>query len=284
MVTGILLLNPEREVSMGKAVKKYAWRVLKALVIFQFAYKLIDTLLAGQNIEMQTIVDISNNIVTAGGTSLLWYLYMLIGLYLLMPFFKKIVDASTDGELNVLMLIMLMFLSVMPLAEIFGVKIGFYIPVYTVYPCYLFLGYMVYKKTFAMNRTYGWLLLLVNSAIIISSSVYASHGCSYDLSPLWEYSSIFVVLQSAGMCELFVDSEKTFKGFLNQVILDIDNCSFGIYLIHIIFLKMILKNYGFNPYEHGGFAAIVAIVICAAAVSYLITKVLKLIPVVNRII
>lgn len=169
--------------------------------------------------------------------------------------FKKIVAGSTDNELNVLMIIMLGFLSVMPFSEIFGVKIGFYIPVYTVYPCYLFLGYMIYKKTFAMNRVYGGMLLLINSAIIITSSVYASRGCSLDLSPLWEYSSIFVVLQSV-----------------------------GIYLLHIIFLKMILKNYGFNPYEHGGFAAIVVIAICAAAVSYIITKVLKLIPVVNRII
>lgn len=89
MVTGILLLNPEREVSMAKAVKKYVWRVLKALILFQFAYKLIDTLLAGQRIETQTITEILNNILTAGGTSLLWYLYMLIGLYLLMPFSRR---------------------------------------------------------------------------------------------------------------------------------------------------------------------------------------------------
>ncbi len=284
MVTGILLLNPERKVTLKKAVKKYAWRILKALLIFQIVYKLIDTVIANENITVGTFASIFENFITAGGTSLLWYLYMLIGMYLMIPFFKKIVDSSTNHELNMLMVIMLAFLSVMPLSEIFGYKIGFYIPVYTVYPCYLFLGYMIYRKTFAISRMSGWILLLVNSAVIIGTSIYASNGSNLDLGSLWSYSSIFIVLQSVGICELFVDSDRKLPNILNRVVLDFDKCSFGIYLIHIIFVKMILKNYGFNPYENGGFIAIVALVICITAASYIITKAFKLIPIVKNII
>lgn len=143
---------------------------------------------------------------------------------------------------------------------------------------------MIYRKTFAISRMSGWILLLVNSAVIIGTSIYASNGSNLDLGSLWGYSSIFVVLQSVGICELFVDSDRKLPDILNRVVLDFDKCSFGIYLIHIIFVKMILKNYGFNPYENGGFIAIVALVICITAASYIITKALKLIPVVKNII
>ena len=57
-----------------------------------------------------------------------------------------------------------------------------------------------------------------------------------------------------------------------------DQCGFGIYLIHMIGVRAVMKWVGFNPYAHGPVFCIIAMVLLFFAVSYLITLALRSIP------
>ena len=65
--------------------------------------------------------------------------------------------------------------------------------------------------------------------------------------------------------------------------MQIDRCSLGIYLIHMIFVRLFLRYWGFNPYE-GGVLAFVLLIVVIFAISFGITWLLKWIPVVRRIL
>lgn len=73
------------------------------------------------------------------------------------------------------------------------------------------------------------------------------------------YSSIFVILQSIGVFTLFgcaagktgAPRKEKSPGVFGKFVLEIDKCSFGIYLIHMIFVRGILKHTKIHPYGAG---------------------------------
>jgi hypothetical protein len=78
------------------------------------------------------------------------------------------------------------------------------------------------------------------------------------------------VLQSAAAFSLMLNIKKAAGWFVSNV----DRCSFGIYLIHMLFVRLSMKELGFNPYDFGA-AGFVLAAILFFALSFAITYVLK---------
>ena len=53
--------------------------------------------------------------------------------------------------------------------------------------------------------------------------------------------------------------------FGEKILLSIDKCSFGIYLIHMIFVRLTMKEMGFDPFDYGAFGFIAAAAVYFAA-------------------
>lgn len=115
MVTGALLLDENREVSFDKLFNKYILRALGALVVFSMVFRIFDIIMDKESFGLKSILKGFYEIFTGTGWSHIWYLYLLIGLYLLLPFYKKIAKASSNSELKYLLVIYLIFLSLIPL-------------------------------------------------------------------------------------------------------------------------------------------------------------------------
>ena len=98
------------------------------------------------------------------------------------------------------------------------------------------------------------------------------------LEVLLNYSSILVVLQSIGIFTLFVN----FKGKSNKVIESLDSTSFGIYLLHMIFVRLILKYLQFNPYGFIPVVSFLILVIIVVLCYYVVVFTLKKLPVFNK--
>ena len=223
-------------------------------------------------------------IFTGTSWSHIWYLYLLIGLYLLLPFYKKIVDNSSTKEIKYLLAVYIVFLSILPVLEIWGIHCGFYIHVSTIYPFYLFAGYAIYKHIFCPGKAASLTILVISTLLII--------GCTaarwvYDIPSmeiLWGYSSFFVIMQAVGFFSLLKDVKDTGLRAVKWVLLKLDECSFGVYLIHMIFVRLILRYMEFNPYKNGGILAFVLLIIGILFISYAITWILKRIPFLKKII
>lgn len=215
----------------------------------------------------------------------MWYLYCLIGLYLLLPAYKKIVKTSSLPELQYLLGIGVTFLSIIPALKIWNIACGFYIPVASIYPFYLLGGYYLWKRRKADRSCRLDAVLLIGSTVllILLSLGRWKYGMEM-LEPLFGYSSIFVIVQAVGVYGLFIHRNQMKCQWLRRLLVKIDENSFGIYLIHMILVRILFKQIKLNPFAYGGWPCILAVVVLTAVVSWGIVWGLKKIPVFRKIL
>lgn len=157
MVSGALLLNPEHPVTVKKCLTKYIPRMLIALVVFCLLFRALEILVNHEPVNAETLLSGFYEIFSGTSWSHVWYLYLMIGIYLLLPFYHKIASNSTAGELRYLMIVYVIFLSLVPVLKTFGISVGFYICVSAIYPFYLFCGYALRQGVWRVNRGLGLL-------------------------------------------------------------------------------------------------------------------------------
>lgn len=281
MVTGALLLDPKREITYKKIFNKYIFKIVIALLIFTILYKIFDIVMNKEVFSADTCLEILINFITGNSWSHLWYLYMLIGLYLLLPFFRKVVAASTNKEIVWLIVILLIFTSVLPLASILDIEIAFYIPIATIYPLYFIAGYLISKPDF---RIPSWIYIVAffvsTAALIILTNCWCEQGL-LALEIFFDYSSVIVVIQALSIFGIFTRCFK-YKESKAKLLFSFDECTFGIYLVHMFFARVMLRYLGINPYEN--IILFIACIVGIIIITYLIVWALRKIPGVKRVL
>ena len=284
MVTGALLLETERKITYKKLFGKYILRIFAALVIFGMVFRVFDIIMDKEPVSVAAFLKGLYEIFTGTSWSHIWYLYLLIGLYLLLPFYKKVVDNSSAKEIKYLLAVYIIFLSILPMLEIWGINCGFYIHVSTIYPFYLFGGYAIYKHIYCPGKAASLVMFIIATLLIIGCTVVRWIYDIPSMEILWGYASLFVIMQAVGFFALLKDVKHTGFRAVKWLLLKLDECSFGVYLIHMIFVRLILRYIGFNPYENGGILAFVAVIAGILVISYAITWILKRIPFLKKIV
>ena len=284
MVSGALLLDPAREIGFSKLFGRYIRRILLALVIFTGLFALFDAVTKGEAIGLATLKDWLFALFFDRSWAHMWYLYMLLGLYLLLPFYRKAAAASTRSELIYLLVVYLVFQSGMTLlSRLTGSTPGFYISVYTIYPFYLFLGDAIKNSAVRLPRAYALLFLLCGTAAIVCPTFYA-YRMDQELMQkiVGNYSYPGVIAQAAGAYALIYDLSG--EGIVSRIFQKIDENSFGIYLIHMAFLKLVTFVWKWNPYTHGGIVMVLGLSIAVFLVSLAAVAVLRKVPGIKKIL
>lgn len=307
MVTGALLLDPAREIGYKKIFRKYIPRMVVALVLFSLVFLGVDLGFGFTAWSKDTIPSFLKSLLLGQGLwSHMWYLYTMIGLYLILPVLHAFVRVSDRKAVGALVLILLFFLSVLPLLEeIFEIDVGIYLPVITVYPLYLVLG-----RVFGAGRGgYGaeagsaagggraeaksdgepvagkvraglfiLLMIVFAAGMSICTLLYLNKDIATLREMVTDYSFPLTVIGAVGVFG-FIHA----LGGKNRALCFIDKHAFGIYLIHMIPLKILAVKKLFNPYDIGvWFVFVVAAGVFL--VSLLVTYLLRLIPIVRRIL
>ncbi len=243
MITGTLLLDPKKELGKSKVIK-YLVRVVIALVVFTFIYQLLDSIYSTKSFNFINTVKLwATKLLTGQSWAPIWYLYLMIGLYLMIPFYRMITKNASMKQIGMLIAIFVVFVSIIPLIKIDGHNLGFYIPTSLIYPCYLFLGYFIFNNK--IPKLIYVVLLLFSTIVIIQMTFirfFELKNVDGDLS--LGYENLLVIMQSVGLFGVLKD----IKLNAGLVVKSIDKSTFGIYLIHIILIKMIMAWGGFNPY------------------------------------
>lgn len=284
MVTGALLLDPMRELGFSKLFGRYVKRILLVLVFFTLLFALFDAVTKGEAIGLAALKGWLFALFFDKSWAHMWYLYMLLGLYLLLPFYRKAAAASGHAELRYLLLIYLLFQSGIPLiTRLSGNTPGFYISVYTIYPLYLFLGYALKEGAVRIPRALALLLLLAGTVAIVLPT-YLAYSGDLDLVQkiVGNYSYPGVIAQAAGAYAL-IDGLSG-DGAAGRLLQKIDENSFGICLIHMVFLKLVTFVWRWNPYTHGGLLMVLGLSLCVFAVSWAAVWLLRMIPGVKKVL
>lgn len=217
-------------------------------------------------------------IFTGDTWSHMWYLYCLIGLYLLLPAYKKIAANAEEKDIRYLLIVYAIFESLLLLLDIGNIRCGFYIHVSSIYPFWLFLGY--YLRCWGQQRKrsfYVW-VFAVSTALLVVMTVVRMRWDIASLDMLFEYNSILVIGQAFGVAGWFFRCGEEGAAPLKKVLSQINRHSFGIYLIHMAFVRLIYKHLHFDPFAVNGALGITLVVLAAFVLSWFVDWALKKIP------
>lgn len=250
MITGSLLLNKSKSISTQICLSKYVKRIVLALFIFGVPFSWLEIIATSKTISISTFVSGFVNVVTGNSWGHLWYLYALIGIYLILPVIKSFTDNCARKELRNVILILAVFNLCVPIIEKSwgGEKIGFCIPISSYSVLYLLIGkYLDDELPSTLTRHVCELLLLsCMIGIVWMNIIFYPDAIDY-----LDYSSPIVAVMSIAIFSLIKGIEIPPK--YHQTIWQLDRLCFGAYLVHPLFTNLIYKFLRLTPMMAGKF-------------------------------
>ena len=272
-ISGILLLHKEENTLTF--YKKRIGKILPPFIFWTIVY-IFYLLIRVRNIDQLSWDTIFNTIlqkVLTGANAHLWYLYMIIGLYLAIPFIRKFVVNARIKDIEYFLAIWFLasFLK-FPLIKEYTPNID--LSFFTGYLGYLVLGYYISIKDINWPKSLWIYLYLISATITALMTFYlSSQHQKYDPT-FYNYLTPNTIICTAAIIffskKLWSEKIKTPKW-----VELIDRYSFGIYLIHIIPLNYLHPIC--STYLHSSLVVpcvTILTVVCSANLIYL----LRLIP------
>lgn len=272
MMTGLLLL-PIGE-SAGAFYRRRIPRVLFPMLFWSVIYYLIPWFTGVIGLDKSVISvlfpfefapsqewgDAVSNIAMIpltfnGYTTHMWYLYMLIGLYLFMPFFSAWVEKNDHTLIRTYIILwgcslMLPYLAQLLSPNLFGVcawnQFGTF-HYFAGFTGYLLLGHLLGKGNPLPSRkivAVGVMLYFAGYVVTYTGFTTIMAQYSYEQAPdliemFWQFCSPNVVLMAIGLF-LIAQRVKIRSERWQRVLQSTTRCSFGAYLMHYIFIGPVI--------------------------------------------
>ncbi|MBQ8438515.1 MAG: acyltransferase [Alistipes sp.] len=190
-----------------------------------------------------------------GYTTHMWYLYMLIGLYLFMPFFSAWVEKNDHTLIRTYIILwgcslMLPYLAQLLSPNLFGVcawnQFGTF-HYFAGFTGYLLLGHLLGKGNPLPSRkivAVGVMLYFAGYVVTYTGFTTIMAQYSYEQAPdliemFWQFCSPNVVLMAIGLF-LIAQRVKIRSERWQRVLQSTTRCSFGAYLMHYIFIGPVI--------------------------------------------
>lgn len=240
--------------------------------------------------------DVTVNMKTFGGSFIkgyyhMWFLFMIVGLYLLTPLFVEIIK---DKKLTEYYLVISVILCVvLPSLQLI---VGDYIAQkieYVLSNCsvlagssfYYILGYYL-RKFNDKNKHTNIILCLgfLGTAATAAFTVLYSQRINEQMTDFLGYCTLGVVLQSAAVFVFFRDkiSKKKTSSKSIALITKMSKYTFGTYLVHIFILEALDYYFNFNTVMCNPALAVILVFLATTLISFIISALLNQIPLVKK--
>lgn len=271
MISGALILPKESDL---KKTLKRCRRLLYALACFGLPAAILENIWQYKALSADILLKSVFDIISGNSWDVFWFVYMLIGVYLVLP----IIRDGLQSKANAIYFAVILYVFLAIITAINGVRqtIGFYLPINSVYLLYAVLGHLIVNIMCADQRNKMILPLSVYLLVYIVL-------LAFNFICGWGYEKILTSypLKVIYALSVFVISFR----FLNRpskIITMLSKYSFGVYLIHCYYNNFIYKFLHILPVE---FPLIISIPILVAAVlcfSVVTSAVLFKIPVFRK--
>lgn len=271
MLSGALLLS--RDESLSKNGKRLT-RFCIVLIFWSIVYYFFNTRYMGTAYDLKDVLQVPVE-------AHLWYLYAIIPIYLIMPFFK-VMCSGMDKKMD------RAFLVVGAVTTVFTYFLSFTqretyldVPLFgdRSYMVYFFLGHFIFKYGDELKRHISLLLgiFLGSTALNIGMTLWFTYQTRNHYERFLEYGCPLIMISGASFFALMMqigNGDIRLKDNIRKWIDLWCGCSLGIYLIHIIFLDT-YKKY-MNPEQLSAWIAVpgltVVLLVMSFASVYLIRK------------
>lgn len=288
MLSGMFLLDPKHSLPPSRLLG-HILRLLAALLVWGTAYALVGQVSSG-GLNWGSVRAALCQVLLGKTHFHLWFLYMMVGLYLITPILRAFVRGAGRGDFHWFFLLVFLFGSLLPtLLRLWpnqAVKLwikNLDLHLVLGYAGYYVLGY--YLKTYTLGRAAEYLVYVLGvlgAAVTVGGTAWLSRQRGELVQTLYNYDSPNIVLMSVAVFVLFryvlgISEERSRR----QRVSGVARVSFGIYLVHVFFFmvmdKLNISVLSFPPVLAVPVLA-AAVFLCSFAVSWLISK----IPLVGR--
>ncbi len=290
MISGALFLDNEKTITIKSIYTKYIPRVFAAYVVWSAIY------IAGS--EPRSVSGVAT--LFAKSFYHLWFIPVLIGCYVVVPFLRKITESEklTKYFLAVGVIFFILTISVLPLLEdvpsklvsIPAVSLKDFLSKMSVlmvykYPFYMVLGYYLSKKDFSKIKaglTMG--LGVVGYALSLTFVLVRAAKTNKFDDTMFDKFSIPVLLMAVGLFVFgkYVLSKIKLSEKSGRFVSFFSKSTFGAYLIHVLFINFFEKNLGFTILSIHPVLGIPCFLLAVFVVSTLSSMVLNKIPFVKK--
>ena len=285
MISGFLLLQPSKEIS-DKKLRHYIIRMALTLLIFGTIYAAMEIVFdSGLKQWYFLIPKAILRVFQMKSWDHLWYLYCLIGLYVMTPFAKAAMKNIQEHQLKTLLWVLFFLDFIIPAVNMMtGMRLSTFYIAANQYFFYYLLGY--------------YLSLNGNCIIKNKNLIYIFAACSFIIMSLWDSIKVYLygdyshwirkanflippVAVAIFICFL---TNKKFNGSEGKWLKSISRCSFGIYLIHPFFVNIIYKVMHITPTSVPIIFGIILLFTIVFGAAWISTWIITKIPGINKII
>ncbi|OGS69798.1 MAG: hypothetical protein A3G95_00305 [Flavobacteria bacterium RIFCSPLOWO2_12_FULL_31_7] len=232
MISGALLLG--RTFEIKDFLKNRLGKIIPPFLFWSLFYSIVNRYFF--NHETFNLSKIVKDIFY-GSEYHLWFVFALIGVYLIAPIIQKWIQISKKNDIKYYLIIWLLtlFLTI-PGVAIYFPKINF--TYFSGFLGYFILGYYL-KQYVKWPNSISYLLILIGLVITIFGTYYFTYKTNKFYDYFYEYLSIHTLLVSVGVFLLFNTVEKVNEK-IKPVLSKLNDCSFGIYLIHPFVINILI--------------------------------------------
>jgi surface polysaccharide O-acyltransferase-like enzyme len=291
MVSGMLMLNTDKNESLKTFFLKRVNKILIPFLVWGIIFDALHPRYMNVPFSLKGLfTDFISGIIYWH----FWFMYAIVGLYILTPVIRVFVNYASKNIMIYALTLWFTFASVIPLIEnIFHINFdgSTNMSVMGNYLGYFVLGHFLhtYEVSKLFKRTVYFLALV--SAIISPTLTYilTRNNNGNFMSYFYDYQSITVVIMSVAVF-IFIksidwDSLLNDKAQLNSAISVISHASFGVFLVHFIFMNE-LGRFGIELFTMGAnsWLRVPVMDIIVFSLSLLFVIVLRKIPYIRRIV
>ena len=243
MITGALLLNPEKRIDWDKSFM-YAARMAIVLATFGLGMNFLKAYPECGGLTLQTLSTAVYYTLSDTGCGHLWYLYAIIGFYLLLPLYRAYVAQASKRDLRiVILLIFALDIGVHTVNQIWGLELMYLLKV----PSSLFyflLGYYAHR-----HLTIDVKLVAAGIAsVVIGTGFNAWYVFGQMRYESWVFGPDFLIIAPWSLM-IFLLMKKCLNGPLEPrgAVSRFADLSFGIYLLHPLIIQALFQVCGWGP-------------------------------------
>lgn len=301
MISGVLFLNPAREITLRKLYTKYIFHLVCVLLSWSVIYAFISLITD----SAQNAITVLRSIIA--GPFHLWFLYMILGLYMLVPILRLI---CKDPKLMRYFLILCFVFSCLfstatqvlrgielaiPNSAIIpylidGINSTLYSKMHfhftLEYVTYFVLGYYISQVDLTpkqRNIIYVLGILGLFFPICFVRGITHITGIPFDFYTSSEMN-IFVLFAALAVFVFIKYNAEYISNKLKKIFTYLAKCVLGIYLVHILVQNCLIKYLDLLSVNLSPLFAIPLTALLIFIVALIITNIIKKIPILNKYI
>ena len=261
MISGMMFLN-KKEITFKEMLKKYCLKIFLTITVIGSLMIILEEFYYGNPLTLKIIFD---RIITGEIWAHMWYLYLILGLYLITPVLVLITNNIKEKEYKIF-LIILFILTIF--FNTLNLNIAFNMINISGYLFYYFYGYYLYK--YNISNTYKNINYILSILSIIYIGYHVSNKCSLDY--LFSYTSFIPFILASSL--ILILKDKDIKRGSN-LITSIGLCSYGIYIYHQVFINIIYKGLKLDYIFKYPYTGIIIYILGIFILTYGLTLILK---------